>query len=185
MDYQYVILNNDNDDEITEYENEMYNAYHGKPNALLKFYYLNSQKMILKGISVYDTISFLVKAGNQIAAGMTVHINPKNEFLLEKMGFNIQKTNTMCENLTLFVKKDFSKDTFKILINLMNFAAQSLFEKGITEIVSSTPEKYKSMQLFYFDAELGETKNVSGEKRVLMRQYIKYDNLVHEKEMQI
>ena len=169
MEYQYQILNIENENEICEYEKILFKTYTVNKNILMDYYEIKNERMKLKNISYNDLINYVTKFDNKIIAGMTMHINSENEFILEKMGFKIDRNSIVCEGLTTFVDERYEKDKMEILFKLSDLLIYDIKNRGFKIVYGTTPAKYKNLHALLFNAEIIECKRINGENRALIK----------------
>ena len=93
--YSFEQLDYTNEAEKIKFEKELYNAYKKDGGWYFKNFIQMNNRLIPTIDYKYLRIA-VIKKNNEIIGGMLSNINYKEQFLIEKMGFILNKNVTCC-----------------------------------------------------------------------------------------
>lgn len=166
--YIYHILKDEN--EIIEYEKQLYLAYGKNPNNWTFRNYLKNENRLRPNIPYEDQIIYVVKGdNNKILSGITIHVNSENEYIAEKMGFKIDEKRDSCEGLTMFIIDEEIWNIDIILKPFCEYVLEDLKKRGFKKFYAAPEKKHKRIhvKLFGWKEVLG-TKIIKNEQRFLL-----------------
>ena len=130
-EYEYSILNTNNEHELIEYERELYKAFKNNDWVMTNYQLIDGNRLRSKTLTYADIEVCLVKNDNKIIIGSAVNYNMDKILQLEEEGFDIDKsTKNFCEGLIFFTTEQAKNHDFlKISINLFEFVKKKLLKK--------------------------------------------------------
>ena len=172
--YEFYILDTDDNNQIIEYEKKFYEAHIRKfPNS----WAINNMQIIdgcrLKPNIPYDNLELIaVRVDGELIAGIKANFD-KNNFQLYEMGFNIndndKKRNT-CEGMNFFaLSDDYDQlEFFNLMETFSQYYMEQLEKKGIEVIYGTTRKRTKIIYL-RMGFEIIDELDIEGEKQYLIR----------------
>lgn len=166
----YEKLNIYNEEEVIEFEKELYKGYSKDKNGWIFKNYIKIGNRLKHIFSYKDLLIYVAKRNGKIIGGMSGQLNPFNIFQVEMMGFNIEKNNLTCEGLTIFVNDNFQK--LDVINNLGKLIVDDIIKRGFKKTYTSTNESFVNFHVFIFEWEEIEKKLIDNEFRFLLKKEI-------------
>ena len=113
----------------------------------------------------------IAKKNKEIIAGMTVNFNLDKELELEKLGFEIEKTDNVCEGLTFF---GFASENYFEIYGKLGDLLYDYMRKNNKDIMYATSSK-KTLKIYVNPIngfELIDSRIIDGEKEYLVKKEI-------------
>lgn len=141
--------------DIIEYEKALYDAFMDRNpnNWLVKNYELIDNCRFKSKIQYKDQGVYIVKKNKKIVMGIAINYNMNRLLQLEEIGFEICKSDEICEGLLFFSnEKELKGENFFIIVSkLFNLAKNDFYKKKIKRVFSTCSKNLLNMyQLFDF-----------------------------------
>ncbi len=177
IEYKNEIITNKT--EINNFEKELYTAYSKSPQNWTFINYTKEDKKLIHIFDYKDLVIYVAKRenDNKIITGMSVHINPQNEFQCEKMGFKINKDECTCEGLTLFIIEKEKLNISRIIWGnnnngLVNFLINDLKNRGFKTVYGTTSKYNLQIHKKIFNWQVLNSKLLENDLRYLLKREI-------------
>ena len=146
---EYRLLSTESD--FIEYEECLYSAFIKKdPKGWLSTNYkIIDGNRFRSDIPYEDQKIFGAYKNGLLIAAISGNLNMNSKLELEKMGFNINKNENVCEGLNLFINENLGIETFDIIKNFMNFIFTKAKELSIKKIYLTCSNKLMRMYSLY------------------------------------
>ena len=172
-EYEYCILDTNNEDELIEYEKELFDSFSKlDPDGWVMNNYqiINGNRLRSKTLTYEDIEVYLVKNYCKILIGSSVNYNVNKKLQLEIMGFYLdKKIKNFCEGLIFFTTEQAKNHDFlKISTNLFEFIKKKLLKKNIKTVYGTCSRKLKAMYSL-LGYEVIDKLVVNNEKKLLMK----------------
>lgn len=169
MSEMFSLLNYLDRAERMSYEKLLYQKYSETPEGWI----INNCKVVgdrlIPPYHYKDLIIYVGKENGKIKASLTLMKNYKNPYVLERMGFSVEKNSESLEGLMVCSEAT----DLLFLIDLIAYAEDDLKQKGYKEIFGAVAKKFVNVHYFYFDWHfLDEQKMVDKEERFLLHKTI-------------
>lgn len=170
-DYQIQELDVNNIKLRSEFESALFNAYKKDAGWYYNHFNKTDDKRLVPCLPYDDLRIAIVMYQGVVSGGMLSNINNKKKFLIEDMGFKLDRTFDSCEGMNTFISDNVpAKDRTNLMIKLGDFASGILAREKIHIVYAAPQVKYVNMHqwIFEYDEEL-EILEVEGEERQLLK----------------